>query len=65
MIVDAHLWYAEPKRQLPQLTVCQEYHCQSAPIAYCALLLKIINNTIFMNTDPSKLPLYMDIGISK
>jgi hypothetical protein len=37
---------------------------QNAPIACCVLLLKVIKNAISMDINPSKLPLYKNIGIS-
>ena len=65
MRVGTHLWYADLKGQPSRSTVCREIYCQIAPIDYCTLLRKRIKNTISMNIDPSKRPLYMDIDMNR
>ena len=66
MRVGTQFWHADFKEQHPHPTVvCWENHCQSAPIAYCANLLEQNFNMISMNTDSSKLPLFMDIYMKR
>ena len=53
MRVGTHLCHADLKKQRPQSTVCWENHRQSAPIAYCAFLLKQLKTqSISINADP-------------
>ena len=65
MRVSTYLWHNDIKGQLPQPDVCCDSYHQSTPIAYYSLLFKTIENTISMNTDTSKLPLYTKIGMNR
>ena len=66
MKLGTHLCYAYLKgQQLPRPTVRREKHHQSAHIAYylCTFIENNLN-MISMNTDPSKLSLYMNIDMN-
>ena len=65
MRVGTHLGHDDLKGQLAQSIVYRENYCQNAPIICCVLLIKTIQNTILINTDPGKLSLYMSIVMSK
>lgn len=60
-----YLWHNDIKGQLLQPNVCRDSYRQSTPIAYYSFLFKTIENRISMNTDTSKPPLYMKIGMNR